>query len=181
MPTRLVICVDGVDYQPGVEEDKPTSVYRIYSSIKNGECSSGRQEATIHQVALYYPSNGNAEDILSKDRLQIGNFYHDQIRNVYEKCCEMSGDQDEVVFFGFSRGAYVVRAVAGLLHRFGTLVGAGHASFATGYKKLVKEPGSNLTRTGAIDSLTLSSVSTKAACKQKVLIIKVRTRRTPHC
>lgn len=39
----------------------------------------------------------------------------DQIKSVYRECCRL-GPEDEVWLYGFSRGAYVMRAVAGILH-----------------------------------------------------------------
>ncbi|EME79104.1 uncharacterized protein MYCFIDRAFT_79773, partial [Pseudocercospora fijiensis CIRAD86] len=140
---RFVICVDGASYKPDANSI-PTNIYRIYTSIKNGKCVDRDTGITYHQEPLYYAGIGGADDVLSKDRLQagvLGNPYQDQIRNIYEKCCELSGPHDEAVFFGFSRGAYVVRAVAGLLHRFGALISAGSPEFGRNYKKLLKDLG----------------------------------------
>lgn len=53
----------------------------------------------------------------------------DQIRIIYEECCRLTGPEDEVWLYGFSRGAYVVRAVAGLLHYMRALKSATTASF----------------------------------------------------
>lgn len=50
-----------------------------------------------------------------------------QIRNFYRECCRMRGSGDEVWLYGFSRGAYVVRAVAGLLHYIRVLTSADEA------------------------------------------------------
>lgn len=46
-----------------------------------------------------------------------------QIKQVYRACCKLNHD-DEVWLYGFSRGAYVVRAVAGLLHYMRSLLSA---------------------------------------------------------
>lgn len=142
LPTRLVICVDGTDQRPaGADFDRPTNVYRIYSSIKSGKVVDAATGDTLVQVPLYYPGIGGPDDLLLKDKLHLGNSYQDQIRNVYERCSRLSGAKDEVVFFGFSRGAYVVRAVAGLLHQIGALKSAGTPEFARDYKKVLKESG----------------------------------------
>ena len=155
LPTRLVICVDGTDFKPtGSEDDRLTNVYRIYSSIASGKVVDNASGAAVNQVPLYYPGIGSADGLVPKDKLQlgIGNTYQDQIRNVYERCCGLSGDDDEVIFFGFSRGAYVVRAVAGLLHHIGSLRSAGTPDFARDYKKILRESGHKLERANTIRS-----------------------------
>ncbi|KAF7185976.1 hypothetical protein HII31_12849 [Pseudocercospora fuligena] len=167
---RFVICVDGASYKPD-DNSIPTNIYRIYTSIKNGKCVDRDTGITYNQEPLYYAGIGGADDVLSKDRLQagvLGNPYQDQIRNIYEKCCELSGPHDEVVFFGFSRGAYVVRAVAGLLHRFGALISAGSPDFARNYKKLLKDSdnpslssASNLSLAHADSVSSLSTITTQ--------------------
>ncbi|KAI5366444.1 Putative GTP binding domain, P-loop containing nucleoside triphosphate hydrolase [Septoria linicola] len=162
---RLVICVDGVDYKPTHSGNtKQTSVYRIYSSIKHGQVIDGPSKSDVQQIPLYYPGLGDAHDIVSKDFLQIGSLgqsHQDQIRNIYEKCCELS-DGDEVAFFAFSKGAFVVRAVAGLLHHIGVLRSAGTAEFARDYKKVLKHSGPKLERASTICSGSLSLSATRS-------------------
>jgi uncharacterized protein (DUF2235 family) len=62
----------------------------------------------------------------------------EQIRSVYEFICQSSGPNDEVWLYGFSRGAYVVRAVAGLLHYMGAISSAGQHSFIEDFKLALK-------------------------------------------
>lgn len=52
-----------------------------------------------------------------------------QISDVYEFICQSTGSEDEVWLYGFSRGAYVVRAVAGLLHYLRAISSAGGDGF----------------------------------------------------
>ena len=43
-----------------------------------------------------------------------------QIKQITQHICStLTGSQDELFFFGFGRGAYIVRAIAGLLHHMG--------------------------------------------------------------
>lgn len=63
----------------------------------------------------------------------------DQIRSVYQECCRLDGPEDEVWLYGFSRGAYVARAVAGLLHYLRALVSADdQQKFQHDYKEALK-------------------------------------------
>jgi len=49
-----------------------------------------------------------------------GHGYKNIKRRVYKKCCTLE-ESDKIWLFGFSRGAFIVRAVAGLLHHIGAL------------------------------------------------------------
>jgi uncharacterized protein (DUF2235 family) len=53
----------------------------------------------------------------------------EQISDVYEFICQSTGPEDEIWLYGFSRGAYVVRAVAGLLHYLRAISSAGEDRF----------------------------------------------------
>ncbi|KAK2773433.1 hypothetical protein CKAH01_03893 [Colletotrichum kahawae] len=65
----------------------------------------------------------------------------DQIRDVYRKCCRLSGPQDEIWLYGFGRGAYVVHAVTGLLRHVRALTSADRSDreFKSDYDKALKE------------------------------------------
>lgn len=141
LPTRLIICVDGTRYSPNSGSNQ-TNVHRIYSSVKSGICVDRETGSSYNQIPKYFSGITAADDFLSKDQIQAllpGQGYHQQIQDVYETCSKLAGEQDEVVFFGFGRGAYVVRAVAGLLHQYGSLVSAGSPSFSKAYRKVLKE------------------------------------------
>ncbi len=66
---------------------------------------------------------GSADDLNFFDKAKAGasGQGHKIIkRRAYKKCCILE-ESDEVWLSGFSRGAFIVRAVAGLLHHFGAL------------------------------------------------------------
>lgn len=141
LPTRLIVCVDGTRYNPNSGSNQ-TNVHRIYSSVRSGVCVDRQTGTSYNQVSKYFSGITAADDFLSKDQIQAllpGQGHHQQIQDVYETCSKLAGEQDEIVFFGFGRGAYVVRAVAGLLHQYGSLVSAGSPSFAKAYRKVLKE------------------------------------------
>ena len=141
LPTRLIICVDGTRYNPNTGSNQ-TNVHRIYSTVKSGIFVDRQTGTSYNQVPKYFSGITAADDFLSKDQIQAllpGQGYHQQIQDVYETCSKLVGERDEVVFFGFGRGACVVRAVAGLLHQYGSLVSAGSPSFSKAYRKVLKE------------------------------------------
>lgn len=148
LSTRLVICVDGTRYDTK-SSSLQTNIYRIYASTNNGQQVKGQSGYRYNQVARYWPGISDADDVLSKDKLQAvlsGQNYDQQIRDVYEACCQLRGEHDEVAFFGFSSGAFVVRAVAGLLHQLGSLTSAGSETFAKDYKE-ARRHSESLSRT----------------------------------
>ncbi|KAL9594238.1 MAG: hypothetical protein Q9219_007140 [cf. Caloplaca sp. 3 TL-2023] len=95
------------------------------------------------QQKKYYPGLGAKADIALLKRLEIaalGSGFADQIRQVYEDCCKLTDDNhNETWLFGFSRGAYVVRAVAGLLHGIRALKSAGTPDFLKDYKDALEK------------------------------------------
>jgi len=145
LPTRLIVCVDGTwctaDGQHGNNHKNNSNIYRFCASVKEGEAEDSFGNKFI-QKKRYLPGIGSKDDIALFDRLQTGIFGAEcikQIKEVYELCCMLApGPLDEVWLYGFSRGAYVVRAVAGLLHYLRALTSAGSPAFNEDYKLALK-------------------------------------------
>lgn len=158
LPTRLVICVDGTQYQPSESSRTHTNVYRIYAGIKPGKVVDKATGVAYNQVLKYVPGIGSADDVFSTERT-FGQGYQKQIQDVYESCCQLHNERDEVWLFGFSRGAYVIRAVAGLLHRYGAMTTAGQPEFARDFKKALKD-AERFSNTALSPTSSISSIST---------------------
>ncbi|KAL8723618.1 MAG: hypothetical protein Q9181_007246 [Wetmoreana brouardii] len=141
LPTRWIACVDGTWCSPdgahaamiGNRHDNISNIYRICASIKEGECVDELSDLRFDQQKRYYEGLGSEKNISWLKRLETGAFgsgFSDQIRQVYKDCCLLSDHpQNEIWLFGFSRGAYVVRAVASLLHHIRALTSAGTPEF----------------------------------------------------
>ena len=125
IPVRLVICVDGTwcgpDGIPGDYQGNISNVYRIYSAVKTGLVVDGSGPRL--QKKEYWKGLGSDEPPLKRHITAVfANGCEALIRQIYQFCLENTlDDQDEIYFFGFSRGAYVVRALAGLLHHLGRI------------------------------------------------------------
>lgn len=63
--------------------------------------------------------------------------------------------QNEIWLFGFSRGAYVVRAVASLLHHIRALTSAGNLDFDKDFKHALQVYRSSLDRGQCLYPATL--------------------------
>ncbi|KAI0534258.1 hypothetical protein GGR58DRAFT_520511 [Xylaria digitata] len=148
LPTRLIICVDGTWFDPDGGNNKKgniTNIYRFYASVGKGEVQDASGNRFI-QERMYVRGIGSEDNISTLEKLYTGAFglkCFEQIKNVYRECCRLTGPDDEVWLYGFSRGAYVVRAVAGLLHHLRALSSAdivndGNKTFNKDYKEALK-------------------------------------------
>ena len=71
----------------------------------------------INQTVRYYQAFSDGRGVFkSRSTGSIDQQVKDITKDI---CSRLEGPQDEVFFFGFSRGAYTVRAVAALLHYMG--------------------------------------------------------------
>ncbi|OBR11669.1 Peptidoglycan binding domain protein [Colletotrichum higginsianum IMI 349063] len=141
---RILVCVDGTFYNPdgkegenrhhGYENIPPsqavltanrigkgagnnTNVFRIFASVRFGKFidENGNE---VEQIPKYFPGIGLEKPTLTKYKDGYsGSPCKDLIEEVFYYCCtQIKSSEDEVWLYGFSRGAYVVRAVASLLH-----------------------------------------------------------------
>lgn len=119
MAKNIVICCDGTANE--FAKDK-TNVVKLYSAL-------------IHtpnlQITYYHPGLGTMEPpgaltsiarrITKLLGQAIGYNLEADIKDVYIYLMRTFEPGDEVYLFGFSRGAYTVRAVASLLHMYGLI------------------------------------------------------------
>jgi uncharacterized protein (DUF2235 family) len=121
MPKNIVICCDGTGNSFETPEND-SNVIKLYSTlIFNGK----------DQVGYYHPGVGTLGDPLARNRisrawskivgLAFGGGLLDNVGDAYRYLMNAYEEGDKVFLFGFSRGAYTVRALAGVLHMFGVL------------------------------------------------------------
>ncbi|KAH0282661.1 hypothetical protein KCU62_g9564, partial [Aureobasidium sp. EXF-3399] len=115
--TRLIICIDGTYCDPdGTDtgyEGNSTNVFRVSTIVREGILDDGEWT----QKVVYRPGLNNSWWLHKKLSGAFGHGLEAQIKDTYQLICEHNLERhDELFLFGFSRGAYTVRAVAGLLH-----------------------------------------------------------------
>lgn len=149
LPTRLVICIDGTycaaDGPDGKGHGNISNVYRIYASVKQGDCDDEATEQPFCQKKKYFSGIGSADEVGSFQRLKAGVRgvgSKDIIQKVYKECCKLDA-RDEVWLYGFSRGAYIARAVASLLHYIGALASTEEPQFEAEYSKALEVCGNS--------------------------------------
>jgi hypothetical protein len=111
---RLVVCCDGTWNTPD-RRGHTTNVVRLVRSIRSYS-SDG-----VSQIVYYHPGvgTGNVVDRWIGGGTGIG--LSENVRSAYAFFVDNYRDGDEVFLFGFSRGAYTARSVAGLLAHVGLL------------------------------------------------------------
>ena len=127
MPRNLVICCDGTSNQPAHDM---TNVAKLYFTLENDPA---------RQVTFYHPGLGTMappgaltlpEKLTTVTLgLAVGWGLQNDIRDAYVYLADYFQPDDRVFLFGFSRGAYTARALAGLLKMYG-LIERGNAPLA---------------------------------------------------
>jgi uncharacterized protein (DUF2235 family) len=115
---KIIVCCDGTGNEFG---DTNSNVVRIYTALKIDNA----------QVGYYHPGVGTMGNPAVQGAvfrwfskvggLAFGTGFKDNVLDAYRYLMDTYDDGDAVYIFGFSRGAYTARALAGLLDGYGLL------------------------------------------------------------
>ena len=115
---NIVICCDGTGNEFG---DNNSNVVKLYATLEINE----------KQIGYYHPGVGtmgapSANNELEKEwsvlkGMAFGAGLMANVGDAYRYLMNLYEDGDNIYLFGFSRGAYTVRALAGVLHMYGLL------------------------------------------------------------
>ena len=111
MKKRIVICADGTWNDP--EDENPTNVLALARAIRP-RSSDGVEQVVFYDwgVGSYYSkAAGGATGLGMSKNIQDG----------YRFIVQNYSPGDELFLFGFSRGAYTVRCLAGMLNNCGVV------------------------------------------------------------
>lgn len=118
MPKNIVVCCDGTGNEFGEEN---SNVVKLYSTLA----------INAEQLGYYHPGVGTMGDPRARTKvgkvwstvlgLAFGRGILSNVADAYRYLMDEYADGDRVYLFGFSRGAYTVRCLAGALHMFGLL------------------------------------------------------------
>ncbi|WP_281983054.1 T6SS phospholipase effector Tle1-like catalytic domain-containing protein [Thalassorhabdomicrobium marinisediminis] len=115
---RIAIFIDGTWNRPDAEH--PTNVVRL------ARCVRHRNDGDMAQVVLYSPGvgagRGNTRASRALDRFlggALGWGLTDIIEDVYRQLVFIYEPGDELMVFGFSRGAFAARSLVGLIRSSG--------------------------------------------------------------
>ena len=132
---RIVVCMDGT--WQSLRQDRPTNIALIARSVAHKETvrNADGSERYIHQTVIYthgvgsnigaVTGRGFYSDVMARfNRLAGGVFgegLEDGILDAYMRLCFNYEEGDEIYIFGFSRGAFAARRLAGLINTSGIL------------------------------------------------------------
>jgi uncharacterized protein (DUF2235 family) len=111
---RLIACCDGTWNTPD-RYGHTTNVVRLVRSIRTSAADG------LSQIVYYHPGvrTGNVVDHWIGGGTGIG--LSENVRSAYAFFVDNYKDGDELFLFGFSRGAYTARSVAGMMAHVGLL------------------------------------------------------------
>ena len=121
-PKRLIVCCDGT-WQSSVSglKNVPSNVTRLARSIaRSGKDKNGK----VWQQIVHYDAGIGTGDLSASEADRQGGFGVGFVGNVIEAYNFLVLNYnlgDEIFCFGFSRGAYTARAVAGLVTDIGII------------------------------------------------------------
>jgi uncharacterized protein (DUF2235 family) len=115
MNKRIVICADGTWNRPekNLKKDFPTNVLRLARAIK----PVGADQAA--QQVFYDWGVGSYHDSIIGGA--TGRGVHKNIMDDYRYIVQNYSSGDELFLFGFSRGAYTIRCLCGLINNCGII------------------------------------------------------------
>ncbi|WP_026181531.1 DUF2235 domain-containing protein [Thioalkalivibrio sp. ALJ7] len=115
MTRRIVICADGTWNRPeeDIESDVPTNVLRLARAIAPTDAAGDPQQVFYDWgVGAYYAKLTGGV---------TGRGIHKNIQDAYRYIVQNYAPGSEIFLFGFSRGAYTVRSLCGLINNCGIL------------------------------------------------------------
>jgi uncharacterized protein (DUF2235 family) len=119
--TSLVICCDGTWDSADQQKDKQTGEICVSNVLKLA-CRAAKRTAAGAQQIIYYDQGVGTGNVL--DKLEGGAFgdgLEANINDVYRFLVANYEPDDDIYLFGFSRGAFTARSIAGMIRRCGIL------------------------------------------------------------
>lgn len=117
-PRNIVICCDGTGNELGRNLSNVLKLYRI---LKKNDAQLVYYDPGVGTVGRQHPWARFRQNFRKILGLATGYGLDDNVMEAYAWLCINWREGDRVWFFGFSRGAYSVRVLAGLVHMIGLL------------------------------------------------------------
>lgn len=153
---RLIVCCDGT-WNDADSAAEFTNVVRIARAIRPID---GRSSPAIPQIVYYHSGVGTGDAFERVTGGAVGLGLSRNVRDAYAFLAANFREGDEIFLFGFSRGAYTARSVAGMIGWTGLIHKGDMDDFSLlweGYR-LRSHPGQPDVRTNFSDRYTSASI-----------------------
>jgi uncharacterized protein (DUF2235 family) len=138
MTRRLVVCADGTWNTPDQEDEgklAPTNVVKMYEAVRRRPVATDN----VPQIAFYHEGVGSRPNAFERGVEHVAEWLHihtvnrnllsgvtgdgidTNIKDCYHWLVRNYLPGDDIFLFGFSRGAYTVRSLAGFIRNCGLL------------------------------------------------------------
>ncbi|KAF8274308.1 hypothetical protein EI94DRAFT_1794529 [Lactarius quietus] len=134
----VVLCFDGTGDQFNTDN---SNIVNFFSMLKKDDKS---QQLVYYQAGIgTYTIPDIATPLVAKWKktidMAIGNHLDAHVMGGYEFLMEQYHAEDKICIFGFSRGAYTARALAGMIHKVGLLPAGNHQQVPFAYKMFSRD------------------------------------------
>ncbi|KAF8851311.1 hypothetical protein BDZ45DRAFT_154222 [Acephala macrosclerotiorum] len=142
LPKKIIICCDGT-WQSATSLDPMKGVSSNVARLSRVLANAGKERKKdpsdpdkVWQQVVYYDAGIGTGDVGPLEPLRqgsLGSGLNENIVEAYNFIVNNYAPGDKLYFFGFSRGAFTVRAVAGLLCHIGVLKPSFMSAFLKAY------------------------------------------------
>jgi uncharacterized protein (DUF2235 family) len=119
MAKNIVICCDGTDNQLTINEN--TNVIHLYSCLKLDDNQIGYYSPGVGTIAPNNYKNVFLKNYYILRDLLSAKSLHGNVLDAYAFLMNSYEEGDKIYLYGFSRGAYTVRMLSGIIEMFGLL------------------------------------------------------------
>ncbi|MGA7343001.1 MAG: DUF2235 domain-containing protein [Terracidiphilus sp.] len=143
---KIVLCCDGTGNEFGAPNPDPanknagqnSNVVKLYTALQIDNDQVGYYHPGVGTMGAPFATHWWSREWSKIKGLAFGAGFRDNVIDAYRYLVEVyndnggCGNEDEVYIFGFSRGSYTARALAGFLHGYGLLCrgNEGHIPYA---------------------------------------------------
>lgn len=117
MARNLVLCFDGTGNEPRL--GRSTNVYRLMSMLEHDDEQVAFYDAGVGTLGSPKSTTTLGSKLTRLAGLAFGYGLKDNVIDAYRFLAERYEPGDRIFLFGFSRGAYSARALAGMLYQLG--------------------------------------------------------------
>ena len=117
---RIIVCADGT-WNESEEKDKKTGRPQPTNVLKVARAIFPRSKDGVDQIVYYHEGVGTESGLDKFTGGAFGSGMSQNVRALYRFLIYNYEPGDQLFFFGFSRGAFTVRTLAGFMNKVGLL------------------------------------------------------------